>query len=89
MDGKGQHRGSRNSDGNVPNVYCNSDNRKLYINWYNPDNSNDNMRARAEVSKDKRDSKPISFVVYIFPSQPTFLIFPEASLQGRYIFVAQ
>lgn len=42
--------GSRNSDGNVPNVNWNGDNRKLHVNWYNVDNRNDNLRARAEVS---------------------------------------
>ena len=42
--------GSRNSDGNVPNVNYNVDNRKVYVNWYNPSNSNSNIRARAEVS---------------------------------------
>jgi len=34
----------RNSDGNVPNVNWNDD--KLNVNWYNPDNANDNLRAR-------------------------------------------
>ncbi len=41
--------GSRNSTGNVPNVNWNSDNDKLNVNWYNPDNRNDNIRTRAEV----------------------------------------
>ena len=40
--------GSRNSNGNVPNVNWNDD--KLNVNWYNPDNANSNIRARAEVS---------------------------------------
>jgi len=39
--------GSRNSDGNVPNVNWNDD--KLKVNWYNSDNRNDNLRARAEI----------------------------------------
>ena len=42
---------SRNSDGNVPNVNWNSDNDKLQVNWNNPDNANDNLRGRVEVSK--------------------------------------
>jgi len=42
--------GSRNSDGNVPNVNWNPDNRKLKVNWYNPGNANDNLRAREVVS---------------------------------------
>ena len=42
--------GSRNSNGNVPNVNFNPDNRKVYVNWNNPDNANDNVRARSEVS---------------------------------------
>lgn len=42
---------SRYSDGNVPNVNWNSDNDKLNVNWYNPDNANDNLRGRVEVSK--------------------------------------
>ena len=40
--------GSRNQDGNVPNVNWNDD--KLNVNWYNTQNMNDNLRARAEVS---------------------------------------
>ncbi len=43
-------RGSRNSDGNVPYVYWNRDNDKMYVNWYNRDNSDSRMRARSEVS---------------------------------------
>jgi len=35
---------SRNFDGNVPNVNWNDD--KLNVNWYNPDNANDSLRAR-------------------------------------------
>jgi len=42
--------GSRNVDGNVPNVNWNAGNRKVYVNWYNCDNRNDNWRARSEVS---------------------------------------
>jgi len=42
--------GSRGSNGSVPNVNWNPDNRKVYVNWYNPDNSNNNLRSRSEVS---------------------------------------
>lgn len=44
--GLGNETGSRNSSGNVPNVNWNSDNRQLNVNWYNPDNRNDNLRSR-------------------------------------------
>jgi len=43
---------SRNSNGNVPNVYCNSG--KVYVNWYNPQNVNANIRTRAEVPRTGR-----------------------------------
>ena len=45
----GNITGSRNSDGNVPNVNFNSDNRKVYVNCYNLDNANGNLRSRSEV----------------------------------------
>ena len=38
--------GSRTADGNVPNVNWNPDNRQINVNLYNPDNANDNLRAR-------------------------------------------
>ncbi|MDB4984414.1 MAG: hypothetical protein JWM20_593 [Patescibacteria group bacterium] len=41
--------GSRNSDGNVPNVYLNTDG-KVNVNWYNLDNSNAKNGVRREVS---------------------------------------
>ncbi|MFA6136346.1 MAG: hypothetical protein WC705_03265 [Candidatus Paceibacterota bacterium] len=44
---------SRNLDGNVPNVNWNGSNDKLNINYYNSDNSNDNLRSRTEVSREK------------------------------------
>jgi len=40
--------GSRNSDGNVPKANWNDG--KFKVNYYNPDNANDNLRARSEVS---------------------------------------
>ena len=58
MDGSRQYTGSRNSDGHVPNVNWNVDNRKLNVNWYNPDNANDNLRSRAEVSTKKEHQAP-------------------------------
>src|SRR3989344_8285191 len=47
----GTNTGSRNSDGNVPN--CNWNDGKFYVNAYNADNSNSNLRAREEVSRRK------------------------------------
>lgn len=52
IDETEQISGSRNSDGNVPKVYWN-DTDKLNVNWYNPDNANDNLRSR-EVASDKK-----------------------------------
>jgi hypothetical protein len=42
--------GSRNRNGNALEVNWNSGDRKVYVNWYNPGNRNDNLRARSEVS---------------------------------------
>ena len=42
--------GSRNSDGNVPDVYWNSDDRRLHVDWSGADNRFPNLRARAAVS---------------------------------------
>jgi len=49
----GNKTGSRNQDGNVPDVNWNSDNREVYVNWYNSDNANGNIRSRSEVSHRK------------------------------------
>ena len=49
--GRDTNTGSRNSDGNVPNANWNDG--KFYVNWYNADNSNSNLRARVEVSRRK------------------------------------
>jgi hypothetical protein len=43
--------GSRNVDGNVPNVNWNGD--KFKVNCCNPSNPNDNLRLRVEVSAKK------------------------------------
>lgn len=51
-DGMKHITGSRNRDGNVPNVNFNPDTGKVNVDWNNPDNRNDNIRARAEVSGD-------------------------------------
>lgn len=40
---------SRNSDGNVPNVYFNPNADKVYVNWYNVDNPNATNGLRSEV----------------------------------------
>jgi hypothetical protein len=45
----GNLTGSRSSDGNVPNVNWNPDNRKLKVNWYNPGNTSDGLRSREVV----------------------------------------
>lgn len=44
----GKLSGSRNDDGNVPNVNWNDG--QMRVNWYNPDNANGNLRAREAVS---------------------------------------
>lgn len=43
-----QNTGSRYADGNVPNANWNDD--KFNVGNYNPDESNDNIRVREEVS---------------------------------------
>ena len=48
---RGTNTGSRYADGNVPNANWNDG--KFYVNWYNADNSNSNLRARVEVSRRK------------------------------------
>ena len=42
--------GSRYSDDDVPLVFWHADNRELYVYWYNPWNSNPDLRTRAAVS---------------------------------------
>ena len=49
--------GSRNRNGNVPNVNWNASNRKVNVNWYNVGNRNDNLRSRSEVSASKELGK--------------------------------
>jgi len=43
--------GSRYSNGKVPNVNWNSD--KLKVDWYHPDNANDNLRSRQKFQLKK------------------------------------
>ena len=50
--GSGKITGSRYADGDVPNVNWN--NGKMKVNRYNPDNANDNLRLREEVSQKSR-----------------------------------
>ena len=71
--------GSRYSDGNVPNVNWNRDNRKVYVNWYNVDNANDNLRTRAEVSSLKEPCW--LFLCVSQPSQTHFRNFLQISLE--------
>jgi len=47
--------GSRYTDGNVPNVNWNRFNDKLNVNWYNPDNANDNLRSREKFPRFKEE----------------------------------
>lgn len=48
-----QITGSRNPNGNVPNVNWNPNYGKVNVNWWNPDNRNGNIRPREEVSINK------------------------------------
>jgi len=62
--------GSRNRNGNVPNVNWNADNSKIHINWYNPDNvnANDNLRARQKSpTKKSRFIRDYLFKYFIHP----------------------
>ncbi len=42
--------GSRNQNGNVPNVNWNADDQRVRVNYFDPGYRNDNLRARSEVS---------------------------------------
>lgn len=42
--------GSRHSDGYVPCVDWHSGRRKVYVNWYSPDDSDGDLRSRSAVS---------------------------------------
>jgi hypothetical protein len=42
--------GSRNVNGNVPNVNSNPDNQTVNVNWNSPDNADPHLCARSEVS---------------------------------------
>ena len=43
-------RDSRSLNSSVPEVNFNPAGGKVYVNWYNLSNRNDNLRARSEVS---------------------------------------
>ena len=58
---------SRNSNGNVPNVNWNGYNGKVNVNYYNPDNANGNLRARAEISVNKPPIRAYLFRYFIQP----------------------
>lgn len=72
MDETRQITGSRNQNGNVPNVNWNDD--KMNVNWYNPQNTNDNLRSREVVSIPKR-SVIAPFVLNTLSSRWSFEIF--------------
>jgi hypothetical protein len=42
--------GSRNRGGNVPGVRWNPDYREIYVHWYDPDDSDGDLRSRSAVS---------------------------------------
>ena len=42
--------GSRDSGGCIPSVYWLSDDRKVYVDWYNPGDRSDDLRSRSAVS---------------------------------------
>ncbi len=85
--------GSRYSNGNVPNVNWNDD--KLNVNWYNPDNANDDLRSREEVSKQKKLRKGGAslqkgeIIVHILSSRLSFWKFPANPTPKLYIFCFQ
>lgn len=63
MDEVGQN-GSRNPDGNVPNVNWNADNGKVNVNWHNPDNAYGNLRSRQEVSVNNPAKRDYLFCIF-------------------------
>jgi hypothetical protein len=77
--------GSRYQNGNVPNVNWNSDNGKLNVNAYNPQNANDNLRARAEVSGKPRDKRGFSNLNILSSHLPSSR-FPANVFRDRYTF---
>lgn len=83
LDGARQLLGSRYSDGNVPNVDWNRDNRKVYVNWYNPQNRNANLRCRVEVSALR--SPHGSFCVYLIQPFSILEISCSCFCRARYV----
>jgi len=57
MDVHSKEEGSRDADGNVPNVNWNPDNRKVNVNWYNLDNSHPDDGVRREVSAQEHPAR--------------------------------
>lgn len=62
MDAHSKEEGSRNADGNVPNVNWNPDNRKVNVNWYDLDDSHPDGGVRREVSTQERPARVRDFV---------------------------
>jgi hypothetical protein len=63
MDEAGQKgTGSRNSDGNVPNVNWNDG--KMNVNWTNPDNRNENLRSRQKFQKESPLARAFSQIFH-------------------------
>jgi hypothetical protein len=75
--------GSRNSDGNVPNVYWNDD--KLRVNYNTSDNRNPNWRSREVVSEEGPEHIGAISFDYLFeifyPAISHFGNFLQASLE--------
>jgi hypothetical protein len=71
-DGIQTKYGSRNADGNVPNVNWNPDNGNLNVNWYSSGNANANLRSRSEVSKITKSPFKALCRLEIFASQWPF-----------------
>ncbi|MCX6795927.1 MAG: hypothetical protein NTW06_00315 [Candidatus Falkowbacteria bacterium] len=76
--------GSRNPNGNVPNVNWNDD--KMNVNYYNPDNSNENLRARAEVSGQEAHLFGFFVCKELLPASRHFRDFLELALQIQIYF---
>jgi len=84
-----QNSGSRDSDGNVPNVNWNSD--KVNVNWNHPSNANDNLRSRFVEVSGKKEPRIFRALLLrnISASQKSFLIFLPVVFARRYIFENQ
>ena len=65
MDGRGQ-QGSIDVDGDAVKVNWNPDNEKFYVNRYNLQNANPNLRSR-EVSRKKELQTPFCVMNFSHP----------------------